>query len=76
MDWNHDGKHDWQDHAFYNNVISDDAHKPATSGGGKGTSQKQPQYIVGKVTEKEERTFQIILLIIVGIIMFFKVMGD
>jgi hypothetical protein len=21
MDWNHDGKHDWQDHAFYNNVV-------------------------------------------------------
>ena len=22
MDWNGDGKHDWQDDAFYNNVIS------------------------------------------------------
>lgn len=22
MDWNHDGKHDHQDHAFYNNVIA------------------------------------------------------
>lgn len=22
MDWNCDGKHDWQDDAFYNNVIS------------------------------------------------------
>lgn len=21
MDWNHDGKHDQQDHAFYNNVV-------------------------------------------------------
>ena len=22
MDWNNDGKHDYQDHAFYNNVVS------------------------------------------------------
>lgn len=22
MDWNRDGKHDWKDDAFYNNVIS------------------------------------------------------
>ena len=22
MDWNHDGKHDWKDDAFYNNVIA------------------------------------------------------
>ena len=76
MDWNHDGKHDWQDHAFYNNVVSDGVHKSSTSSGGNGSNQKQFQYIKGKVTEKEERTFQIILLIVVGIIMLFKVMGD
>lgn len=23
MDWNGDGNHDWQDDAFYNNVMSD-----------------------------------------------------
>ena len=25
MDWNGDGNHDWQDDAFYNNVISDNS---------------------------------------------------
>lgn len=24
MDWNNDGKHDWKDDAFYNNVIAPD----------------------------------------------------
>lgn len=25
MDWNGDGNHDWQDDAFYNNVLSDNS---------------------------------------------------
>ena len=31
MDWNHDGKHDWKDDAFYHNVVSDDANKKCES---------------------------------------------
>ena len=31
MDWNNDGKHDWKDHAFYNNVISQNDKSEASS---------------------------------------------
>ena len=34
MDWNHDGKHDYKDHAFYNNVISTGEKKTARTSGG------------------------------------------
>lgn len=77
MDWNHDGKHDWQDHAFYNNVVSEDAQKNSTSSGRNGSTQKQPTYIKDKVTKEEEKTAQIIIWIIIGIFLFFKlVIGD
>lgn len=36
MDWNGDGNHDWQDDAFYNNVISSsetDSNQPDHSSG-------------------------------------------
>ncbi len=38
MDWNGDGKHDWQDDAIYHNVINTDADssKNTSSGGGGG----------------------------------------
>ena len=76
MDWNHDGKIDHQDHAFYNNVVSDDAHKSSVSGG-KNNTPKQTTYINGKMSEKDEKTCQIIVWVIVGIILFFKlVIGD
>ena len=31
MDWNHDGKHDWKDDAFYNNVVSDESKQRISS---------------------------------------------
>ena len=31
MDWNNDGKHDWKDDAFYNNVIAPDNKSHASS---------------------------------------------
>lgn len=31
MDWNHDGKHDWHDHAFYNNVVEPGMKKSSSS---------------------------------------------
>ena len=39
MDWNNDGKHDWQDHAFYNNVID--------------SNDKQVEHSVGRNTGKQ-----------------------
>lgn len=42
MDWNNDGKHDWQDHAFYNNVVEPGEKKNTYSGGkssGKNTNE-------------------------------------
>ncbi len=27
MDWNHDGKHDWKDDAFFHNVVMKDSEK-------------------------------------------------
>ena len=41
MDWNHDGKHDWQDHAFYNNVISDNDKKSSSQSGESNGSKNQ-----------------------------------
>lgn len=77
MDWNGDGKHDYQDHSFYNNVVSDDAHKSESNVGGRGGAAKPTTYIKGTFTEKEEKTAQIITWIIVGIFLFFKlVIGD
>ncbi|MBE7088540.1 MAG: hypothetical protein E7370_03350 [Clostridiales bacterium] len=36
MDWNNDGKHDLQDHIFYNNLISDDKKSPSQREKGEG----------------------------------------
>lgn len=41
MDWNHDGKHDWQDHAFYNNVINDHGKTSSPQSGGSNGSKNQ-----------------------------------
>ena len=30
MDWNGDGKHDWQDDAFFHNVIDNDSNSSNT----------------------------------------------
>lgn len=34
MDWNHDGKQDHQDHAFYNNVVEPGMRKSSSQSGG------------------------------------------
>ena len=34
IDWNGDGKHDWQDDAFFHNVINSDSSKDESTGGG------------------------------------------
>jgi len=34
MDWNHDGKHNWQDHAVYNNIISDNGKNNSSQSSG------------------------------------------
>ena len=34
MDWNHDGKQDHQDHAFYNNVVEPRMKSSSSQGGG------------------------------------------
>ena len=39
MDWNNDGKHDYQDHAFYNNVVSPSENDKSQGGSsGKGSN--------------------------------------
>lgn len=39
MDWNNDGKHDYHDHAFYNNVVSPSENDKSQGGSsGKGGS--------------------------------------
>ena len=40
MDWNNDGKHDHQDHSFYNNVINSED-KSSTSFYSKSTNSKK-----------------------------------
>ena len=39
MDWNNDGKHDWRDDAFYNNVIAPED-KGSSSSHGRASSNK------------------------------------
>lgn len=31
MDWNHDGKHDWKDDAFFHNVVMKDSEKETSN---------------------------------------------
>lgn len=40
MDWNHDGKIDDKDHAFYNNVVEPGIKKSENSSLGNGSSKK------------------------------------
>ena len=46
-DWNHDGKIDFQDHAFYNNVVEPGAKKSETSstvhGSNKSSTTPSPE---------------------------------
>ena len=42
MDWNNDGRHDWQDHAFYNNVVSP-SDKSESPSDGKYTNKNRCQ---------------------------------
>lgn len=44
MDWNNDGKHDWQDHAFYNNVIDRNDKKVEHSSGSNTGNQNSNSY--------------------------------
>lgn len=41
MDWNHDGKHNWQDHAFYNNVVEPGMKRDEPSLSGKSNKTTQ-----------------------------------
>lgn len=47
MDWNHDGKHDWQDHAFYNNVISDSGKECSSQSGRTNSNKNNSSYNEG-----------------------------
>ena len=38
MDWNHDGKHDWKDDAFFHNVVMKDSGKKDSSKSNNKTS--------------------------------------
>lgn len=54
MDWNGDGKHDWQDDAVFHNVIDTDNNTSSTpsSGGGRSYSSSGSSFYVtqlGKV---------------------------
>lgn len=40
MDWNNDGKHDWKDDAFYNNVIATDNKSSGSSYNGSSNHKK------------------------------------
>jgi len=48
MDWNGDGKHDWQDDAIFHNVINvdnDSANNTSSGGGGSHSSRGSIFYI-------------------------------
>lgn len=47
MDWNHDGKYDWKDHAFYNNVISNDGKKRSSQSTGNHSGKNRSSYDEG-----------------------------
>ena len=54
MDWNGDGKHDWQDDAIFHNVINTDnnsSNNTPSGGGGNHSSESSTFYIsqLGKV---------------------------
>lgn len=77
MDWNGDGKHDWQDDAIFHNVINSDedsSTNTSTGGGGRHTSGGSAFYIsqLGKVV--------IVLVIILCIAALFmgyaNIIGD
>ena len=42
MDWNHDGKHDWKDDAFFHNVIMKDSEKEFSSKSNNNSSFRGP----------------------------------
>ena len=49
LDWNHDGKIDYKDHAFYNNVVEPGMKKSenSSSSNGSNKSSYQPSSIEG-----------------------------
>ena len=43
LDWNHDGKIDYKDHAFYNNVVEPGMKKCENSSSGNGSNKSSYQ---------------------------------
>ena len=70
MDWNGDGKNDYQDHAFYNNVIEPTEKKEPQS----GSSRKGNYSYNNDIPTTVPTGF--VWLIIIGIIyLFIKLIG-
>ena len=73
MDWNHDGKHDYHDHAFYNNVVEPGVKNSCSQSGGsfhRNTSNNSQGY-----SESSGKGWAIFIVMCV-LYLFIKLIGD
>ena len=70
MDWNGDGKHDYQDHSFYNNVIAPTEQKES-----QGSSSKKGNYTSNNDIQTTVPTGFVWFIIIGVIYLFIKLIG-
>lgn len=73
MDWNHDGKHDWQDHAFYNNVVEPGMKKDSSS---RSTSSSNKNMGKQSNNTSEPNSHGLTIFIVICVLYFFiKLIG-
>ena len=73
MDWNHDGKHNWQDHAFYNNVVEPGMKKDSSLRSA-SSSNKNTSNQLHNTSESNSHALTIFIVICV-VYFFIKLIG-